>query len=220
MDRLQGALAAARLSYWVFDPSFDDSTVVNSDCAELNVTGSAPLTMSELICNTVVGKPLHIPHWALAYLLERPLSEIFRSAASRQATDVIPLDAEIYALFRVDFTRIIFRRWVDDNNDSDHMFQLGLYRDKDHSIKRFVMAEMVCDVLNLESDEVENSNCFIEAVWSPRCRDYDGHTGISGTCTVLALNEKDGRRLHLRCFYREACDDYCLWSHHNTRDGE
>ena len=36
----QGALAGGRLAYWIFDPSFDDSTVVDSEYVRLNVTGS------------------------------------------------------------------------------------------------------------------------------------------------------------------------------------
>lgn len=36
----QGALAAARLAYWIFDPSFDDTTVTGSEYVRLNVTGS------------------------------------------------------------------------------------------------------------------------------------------------------------------------------------
>lgn len=36
----QGVLAALRLAYWMFDPSFDDSTVMGSEYVRLNVTGS------------------------------------------------------------------------------------------------------------------------------------------------------------------------------------
>ena len=36
----QGALAAARLAYWVFDPSFDESTVIDPEYVRLIVTGS------------------------------------------------------------------------------------------------------------------------------------------------------------------------------------
>lgn len=186
----------------------------------MNVTGSAPLTMSELICNTAAGESLHIPGWALTFLRERPLSDVLHHAASRQAADGIPLDAEICALFRVDFTRIIFRRWVENDSDSDQMFQIGLYRDKEQIVQPFIMIETVCDILDVESNEVEKSNCFMEAVWPPRCRNYDGNTGIDGTCTILALNESDHRRLHLRSWYRDSCDDGCLWRHDTTRDRE
>lgn len=44
----QGVLAAARLAYWIFDPSFDDSTVVDSEYVRINVTASKPYVFEDI----------------------------------------------------------------------------------------------------------------------------------------------------------------------------
>ncbi|KAK3172722.1 hypothetical protein OEA41_006046 [Lepraria neglecta] len=198
----QAALAAARLAYWIFNPSFDNPSVVVSEFAELNNTASEQVTLPELICNTFAGPSLQIPPFALVYLGTNPLQEILYNAASRSKNaDAIPVDAEIVAFLNTDFRRLIERRWVEGHHDSFEQFRLALCRVKNQA---YPIPLVLVDVPYRNKDGDEDM-CWMEATWPSR----DHHA----TCTSLAF-ARDGGRLHLRSTV-ERCDENCIWRQRN-----
>ena len=210
----QGALAAARLGYWVFNPSFDDPSVATWEVAELNVTGSNKITLSELICNTFAGKAWQMPGWALKYLTTTPLQDILHIAAWRKDTDLIPIDAEICPLFQLDFHRLILRRWVNPDDDAVEFFRMALYKPKnnneDELIVPFVMTQMPYAERNNELEDDVHDECWVETVWPLGSRGNDqDRAGINvAWCTLVTMTE-NGRRLHLEYDRQIPCHENC-----------
>ena len=123
--------------------------------------------MSELICNLDFSEhPIAIPTWAFDYLLTHPLRNLFNRAASRAEHDIIPLDAEIYALRHLDIGRIMRRRWIRDNDDVYHLIILSLYRDRNSSVVPFIM--IGAGYIATLTERARERACFIEAQWPQR----------------------------------------------------
>ena len=57
----QGVLAGARVAYWIYDPSFDNSVEDHGEYLLLNNIGTEHVTLPELICATIGDKPVTIP---------------------------------------------------------------------------------------------------------------------------------------------------------------
>lgn len=152
--------------------------------------------MSELICNFHFSEhPLHIPNWALGYLLTKPLQEILGSAAARTKNNIIPCDAEFCALRGVDIGRILRRRWIEDSSDdcdSYHLMVLSLYLDEHQSVVPVIMIEAFYTSTQSKTEK----GCFMEAQWPQRMD--ESRTIILSTCTMFAIDRETGQRLHLR----------------------
>lgn len=151
------------------------------------------LTMSELICNFECSEhPLHIPTWALNYILSQPLRDVLHNAATRTETDVIPPDAEFCALRHLDIRRILRRRWIDEDHDAYHLILLSLYLDRHGSVIPFIMIEGTYTATLTEP--VGARTCFLEAQWPQRVREMI----ICSICTMFVIDYESGKRLHLR----------------------
>lgn len=149
--------------------------------------------MSELICNFECSEyPLHIPAWALNYILTQPLRDILRNAAIRTETDVIPPDAKFCALRHLDIRRIIRRRWIDEDHDAHHLILLSLYLDRDGSVIPFIMIEGSYTARLTEPAGARA--CFLEAQWPSRLSERI----ICSVCTMFVIDYESGKRLHLR----------------------
>lgn len=156
--------------------------------------------MAELICNIEDSEhSSQVPSWALNYLLNRPIQEIFHNAASREEVDTIPLDAETCILQCLNIRRVIQRRWIEDDGDANHMMILSLYLCKDGSVIPFIMIQTVYSMT--ENGIEHQRNCFVEAQWPPRL----SGTTIRSTCTWFAIDQECGQRLHLRSHVSNVC---------------
>lgn len=149
--------------------------------------------MSELICNFECSEqPLHIPAWALNYILTQPLRDILHNAAIRTETDIIPPDAEFCVLRHLDIRRILRRRWIDEDHDAYHLILLSLYLDRHGSVIPFIMIEGSYTATLTEP--VGARACFLEAQWP-----YRLSAGIiCSICTMFVIDYESGKRLHLR----------------------
>ena len=149
--------------------------------------------MSELICNINFSKdPTKIPAWALEYLLTRPLRDILHSAAVRTEQEIIPLDAELCILRNLDIQRILRRRWIDSDGDGDHWNIISLYQDRNGSIVPFIMIQ--ASYTAMLTEPLRDQTCIVEAQWPQRL----SGTIIRSICTILAVDNESGQRLHLR----------------------
>ena len=148
--------------------------------------------MSELICNIKLSKdPTKIPAWALEHLLTRPLGDILHSAAVRTEHETIPLDAEV-CILRLDIVRILRRRWIELDGDGTHWNVLSLYQDRDGSIVPFIMIQ--ASYMAILTEPLRDQPCIVEAQWPERL----SRTNIRSICTMFAVENEGGRRLHLR----------------------
>ena len=149
--------------------------------------------MSELICNIRLSKdPTEIPAWALEYLLTLPLRDILHSAAVRTEHEFIPLDAEVCILRHLDIQRILHRRWIKLDSDGGHWNILSLYRDRNGSIVPFIMIQ--ASYTAILTEPLRDQGCIVEAHWPNRL----SGTIIRSICTMFAIDDESGQRLHLR----------------------
>ena len=150
--------------------------------------------MSELICNLQSGKdPMHIPAWALDYLLTQPLRDILHSAAFRNEHDVVPIDAETCALPRLDIKRILLRRWIELDHKiiRGHRIILSLYLSKSGSVVPFIMVDAEYFPKNSCT-----KLCIIEGQWPHQVSEETN--AIHDICTKCVFDRESGKRLHLR----------------------
>ncbi|KAL8894123.1 MAG: hypothetical protein Q9192_004597 [Flavoplaca navasiana] len=189
----QGALAAARLAFWILDPKFDDSATDDSEIVSVNNTESNTLTFPEFICNLDSSETLTIPWWAIHYLLTQPLKKILLAAASRTEQDMIPLDASYYALRTLDLGRLLRRRWIDTGDDGAHMMVLALYRSTDGDITPLILIETEYTPVLDPITSSFHFSCLAEAQWPPRVSGEN----VRSPCTLFALDKVFDRRLHL-----------------------
>ncbi len=149
--------------------------------------------MSELICNFQFSKdPVRVPHWALDYLLTRPLQDILHEAAIRTEDKVVPLDTEICALLQLNIRRILRRRWIELDDDAGHNIILTLYSNRDGSVVPFIMIDAIYTAML--PVPARDRRCMLEAQWPPRMSGEN----ILSTCTMCAIDSESGLRLHLR----------------------
>ncbi|KAL9636906.1 MAG: hypothetical protein Q9204_002076 [Flavoplaca sp. TL-2023a] len=188
-----GALAAARLAFWILDPKFDDSAAGDSEIVSVNNTESNTLTFPELICNLDGSETSAIPWWAIHYLLTQPLKEILLAAASRTEQDTVPLDASYYVLRTLDLGRLLRRRWIDTGDDGAHMMVLALYRTTDGEITPLILIDVDYSVVRGCAISPLLKSCLAEAQWPPRV----SAENVRSPCTLFALDKNYGRRLHL-----------------------
>ena len=149
--------------------------------------------MGELICNISLSKgPTKIPAWTLEYLLTQPLRDILHSAGIRTEHEIIPLDAEVCILRHLDIQRILRRRWIELDSDGGQWNILSLYRDRNGSIVPFIMIQAKYTALLTEP--LPDQVCIVEAQWPQRL----SGTIIRSICTMFAIDNESGQRLHLR----------------------
>ncbi|KAL8976641.1 MAG: hypothetical protein Q9205_007392 [Flavoplaca limonia] len=211
----QGALAAARLAFWILDPKFDDSATGDSEIASVNSTESNTLTFPELICNLDSSETLEIPRWVIHYLLTQPLKEILLAAASRTEQDTIPLNVSYYVLKSLDLGRLLRRRWIDTGDDGAHMMVLALYRTTDGEITPFILIDVEYSLVRVPISPLLRF-CLAEAQWPPRVSGEN----VRSPCTLFALKRDSGTCLHLASppnERRSIHDENCPWSNKYPR---
>ena len=163
------------------------------------------LTFPKFICNLEsISFALPIPWWAIHYLLTKPLKEILSAAASRTEHDTIPPGADVYVLRGFDLGRLLRRRRIDTSEDGAHMMVLALYQTTDGKITPFILIEV--EYSHDDSGSFPDF-CLAEAQWPPRLSGDNVHS----TCTLFAVQQDDGWRLHLRPKGQEICDKNCHW---------
>ena len=154
--------------------------------------------MSELICNFQFSKDaIDIPTWALEYLLTQPLRDILHTAAFRTEHEIVPLDAEICNLRRLDIKRILRRRWieVDSNGDYGNWSALSVYQDRTGSVVPLVMIKASYKTMLTEPlMPLRDQDCAVEAQWPQRLSGMN----VRSICTMFVVDDESGQRLHLR----------------------
>lgn len=211
----QGVLAAFRLGYWIFNPSFDDPPVSAWEYAELDVAKSETTTLSELICDTIAGKTWQMPTWAFGYLMNTPLQQVLHIARSRRDIDVIPGNAEICALVYLDLMDLLRKRngFVESYMISNKV-RLALYREKrEVGADLVVFPFLMTGVPYREYDStLADAICWIEAVDRLGTRDSDiardPEVINAAWCDTVSVTE-DGKPLHLTYNSELPCEEHC-----------
>ena len=153
----------------------------------------------------------------MKYLLTRPLKNVLFEAASRAENNTIPLDANVHVLKGLDLGRLISRRWIEIDDDGAHMIVLTLHHKRDGSVIPYILIHVKYAILarNVEMPRF----CFAEAQWPNRL----SGAGVRSTCTLFAVDQEPGVRLHLRSRQKQwTCDDICLWrkQHSDNRESQ
>lgn len=149
--------------------------------------------MSELICNFEFdSQTLHIPAWALTYLLTHSLREVLHQAATRTQQHIVAREAKFCILIGVNVGRIIRRRWIDENDDAHIDYRLALCMQEDGFITPLVLIGVGYETMSAGTRH--GKGCYMEAQWPPRLSGAEIHS----TCTLFAVDDKSEQRLHLR----------------------
>ncbi|KAI9671089.1 MAG: hypothetical protein M1831_005175 [Alyxoria varia] len=94
----QGALALFRVIFWMWDPSFDDPNVNNSDYTDVDNDYSGRLTPIAFARNVPPEKSKPIPRWAWDYLQSHSITAIARQAIEEDAEVVYRTAKQIFIL--------------------------------------------------------------------------------------------------------------------------
>ncbi|KAH0542517.1 hypothetical protein FGG08_003113 [Glutinoglossum americanum] len=209
----QAVAALVRVCYWIFSPKFGDTQPEKSPFAIVLNNASRTLTLAEVVCACGPGKTA-IPRWVWEYLRAKDLDEVIREAGNRSAEDIVPVDAEWMVFTGHDFNRITRARIPGAlSGHTHHELYLGFWRAAKAADKGIVHPFFLVGTQFLWDGE--STNCLMEAKSIRVYREAEWR--IEKSCTVFALNQENGERLHLRSFDSlKACEPNCDWKGETT----
>jgi len=168
---MQGLMALIRISYWMYDPKFDDPKTEFAEYALINNTSFDSITSFELVCAVLpIGTtPIQVPGWALRYVLETPFRQILAQATGDERTRVpTGAETETYVFEHVEFERILRNRLGINEPPTGTDWMLGVWQHPSKpGITPFLLVRMLYD-------EIIDNGRLTHWGWMQISNEHDG----------------------------------------------